>query len=93
MVTPRVSVLMTNYNGERFLASAIVSILEQSYKDFELIVIDDGSTDSSPAILRAFMLQDSRVKGFYFPRSTVAFDAVTLGLYSIRQYSRFDNPT
>ena len=66
MATPRVSVLMTNYNGERFLASAIVSVLEQSYRDFELIVVDDGSTDSSPAILRAFVSQDSRIKGFYF---------------------------
>ena len=84
MVTPRVSVLMTNYNGERFLASAIVSILEQSYKDFELIVIDDGSTDSSPAILRAFMLQDSRVKGFYFPRNRGFACALNYGLVQVR---------
>ena len=78
--TPRVSVLMANYNGERFLASAIVSILEQSYKNFELIVIDDGSTDSSASIIRAFVSQDSRVKGFYFSRNRGFACALNYGL-------------
>ena len=84
MAAPRVSVLMTNYNGERFLASAIVSILEQSYKDFELIVVDDGSTDSSPAILRAFVSQDSRIKGFYFPHNRGFPCALNYGLARVR---------
>ena len=84
MASPRVSVLMTNYNGERFLASAIVSILEQSYKDFELIVVDDGSTDSSPAILRAFVSQDSRIKGFYFPHNRGFPCALNYGLARVR---------
>lgn len=42
---------MPTYNGERFLRPAIESILEQSFRDFELIVVDDGSTDSTPRIL------------------------------------------
>ena len=49
---PAVSVLMSVYNGERYLAHAVDSILGQTFSDFELIVIDDGSKDSSPQILR-----------------------------------------
>ena len=82
--SPKVSVLMANYNGERFLASAIVSILEQSYKDFELIVVDDGSKDSSPAILRTFMSKDSRVKGFYFSRNQGLARALNYGLAQVQ---------
>ena len=42
------------FNGERFLAAAIQSVLDQSYRPFELIVVDDGSTDSSAALARSF---------------------------------------
>ena len=84
MFSPKVSVLMANYNGERFLASAIVSVLEQSYKNFELIVVDDGSTDSSPAILRAFVLQDPRVKVFYRSRNRGFACALNYGLARVR---------
>ena len=84
MSPPRVSVLMANYNGERFLASAILSILEQSYKNFELIVIDDGSTDSSASIIRAFASQDSRVKDFYIARNRGVTCALNYGLARVR---------
>ncbi len=58
---PEISVLMSVYNGERFLAEAVESILKQSFKDFEFIIIDDGSTDNSSKILRKYAKQDSRV--------------------------------
>lgn len=58
--TPKVSVLMPVYNGEKYLAKAVKSILEQSFRDFELLVVDDGSTDRSAQILRGF-LKDTRV--------------------------------
>ena len=61
-VAPPISVLMSVYNGERYLAAAMDSILAQTFRDFELIVIDDGSKDSSPAILQKYAKQDSRVK-------------------------------
>jgi glycosyltransferase involved in cell wall biosynthesis len=51
---PRVSVIMAVYNGEGFLAEAVDSVLTQSFDDFELIISDDGSTDSSLAIARSF---------------------------------------
>jgi glycosyltransferase involved in cell wall biosynthesis len=51
---PRVSVVMGAYNGERFLRPAIESILNQTYRDFELIVVDDCSTDGTVQILEEF---------------------------------------
>jgi len=49
-----VSVVVPVYNGERYLAEALRSILEQEYRHFELIVVDDGSTDGSAEIARSF---------------------------------------
>jgi len=60
--TPRVSVLMTVYNGAMFLRESIDSILAQTFPDWELIAVDDGSTDASPLILAAY--SDSRVRVF-----------------------------
>jgi hypothetical protein len=51
---PLVSVLMPTYNGERFLRPAIEGILNQTFANFEIIVIDDGSTDSTPQVLAEF---------------------------------------
>ena len=53
MRQPLVSVVMPVYNGERFLAEAIESVLAQEYRRLEIIVVDDGSTDSSAAIAGA----------------------------------------
>ena len=80
MFAPKVSVLMANYNGERFLASAIVSILEQSYRDFELIVVDDGSTDSSASLIRSLCDYDSRVRGIFLKKNLGAAKAANRGL-------------
>jgi glycosyltransferase involved in cell wall biosynthesis len=51
---PSVSVCLPVYNGERFLAETIRSVLDQTYRDFELVVLDNGSTDQSGAIARSF---------------------------------------
>ncbi len=59
--TPRVSVITTIRNGERFLAEAIASILGQSYGDFEYLLVDDASTDTSPEIIAHFAGQDPRI--------------------------------
>ena len=65
---PQVSVLMTAYNGEpRYLRAAVESILAQSLDDFELVVIDDGSTDGTLAVLHEFERRDSRVRLFERP--------------------------
>lgn len=59
---PRVSVVMTVYNGERYLAEAIASVLGQTYADFELIIVDDGSTDGSARIIEEYAERDSRIQ-------------------------------
>jgi glycosyltransferase involved in cell wall biosynthesis len=56
---PSVSVIMSVYNGERFLKEAVESILAQSFTDLEFIIIDDGSTDQSARILENY--NDSRI--------------------------------
>ena len=62
MTTPRISVAMSVYNGERFLAEAIESILTQSFGDFEFLILDDGSRDGSRQIIEGYAAQDSRIR-------------------------------
>lgn len=62
MSTPRVSILVPVYNCERYVRDAIGSLLAQTMRDFELIVIDDGSTDGSLAILRDLAAGDVRLR-------------------------------
>ncbi|MCP3761379.1 glycosyltransferase [Domibacillus sp. A3M-37] len=57
---PKVTVLMPVYNGELYLKEAIESILNQSFKDFEFLIINDGSTDSSEEIIKSY--GDSRIR-------------------------------
>ena len=61
LTSPLVSIVLPVYNGEQYIAGAIDSILAQEYGNFELIVIDDGSTDRTPKILERF-LSDQRVR-------------------------------
>ncbi len=60
--TPGVSVIMSVYNGERYLAEAIRSILDQTFTDFEFLIVDDGSSDRSAAIMDDFAARDSRIR-------------------------------
>lgn len=59
---PLVSVVMPTYNDEVFIACAIQSVLDQEYKNFELIVINDGSADKTSDIVYSFVQRDPRVK-------------------------------
>ncbi|MBI4437486.1 glycosyltransferase [Candidatus Uhrbacteria bacterium] len=59
---PRISILLSVCNGERYLRSAIESLLAQTYRDFELLVVDDGSNDQTSAILREESQRDARVR-------------------------------
>jgi glycosyltransferase involved in cell wall biosynthesis len=58
----RVSVIMPVYNGGRFLREAVDSVLGQTFDDFELVAVDDGSTDDSVAILTEYAERDPRVR-------------------------------
>jgi glycosyltransferase involved in cell wall biosynthesis len=59
---PRVSIGLPVYNGDRFLAATIESLLEQTYKDFELILADNASTDGTEDICREYARRDPRVQ-------------------------------
>jgi glycosyltransferase EpsE len=67
-----VSVVTTVYNGEPYVDRAIPGILEQTFEDFEFILVDDGSTDRTPEILRELARRDSRVHVFSPGRLGVA---------------------
>lgn len=80
---PRVSVLLPVYNGERTIESAIKSILRQSLADIELVVVNDGSTDSTPAIVDAIARADERVRVIHSPQRGI-IHALNIGIAECR---------
>ena len=65
MRSPSVSVIMPVFNSEKYLADAIESILNQTFSDFEFLIFDDGSTDSSASIISSYAAKDQRIVPFY----------------------------
>ena len=61
MNTPRLSVIMPVYNARRYLSESVESILNQTFGDFEFIIVNDGSTDGSLEVLESFADRDSRI--------------------------------
>lgn len=59
---PRVSIGLPIYNAERFLRQSLDSILAQTFSDFEVIIVDNGSTDSTPQICQEYLARDSRLR-------------------------------
>ena len=59
---PKARVIMSVYNGEKYLPEAIESILDQTLDDFEFIIVNDGSTDGSSGILDSYSKQDTRIR-------------------------------
>ena len=59
---PAISVIMPVYNGDGYLEAAVDSILAQTFSDFELIIVDDASTDGTAGIIRACAARDSRIR-------------------------------
>ena len=75
---PKISVLMPVYNSEIYLREAIDSILNQTFRDFEFIIIDDGSTDSSPDIIRSY--SDPRIRFYLNERNMGVAATLNRGL-------------
>lgn len=67
----RISILLPIYNEERYLAECLDSILAQTYPDWELLAIDDQSTDSTPQILAAYQQRDARIRPLRNPEKGV----------------------
>ena len=63
----KVSVIMPVYNGEKFISQAIESILNQTFVDFEFIIINDGSNDKTEKIIAKY--KDKRIKYFKFTKN------------------------
>ena len=59
---PLISIIIPVFNGENYLRQCIDSVISQTYKEWELILIDDGSTDQSPDICNAYATEDKRIK-------------------------------
>ena len=59
--SPAISVILPVYNAKAYVREAVESILNQTFTDFELIIINDGSTDGSGAILRELTARDARI--------------------------------
>ena len=59
---PIVSVLMTSYNREKYIAEAIESVLASTYQNYELIIVDDCSTDNTVSIAKSYAARDARIK-------------------------------
>jgi glycosyltransferase involved in cell wall biosynthesis len=69
---PLVSVVMATYNGERFLEEQLDSVINQTYPAIEIIVIDDGSTDGTPGILKKYASRHSNIK-LYFSEANLGY--------------------
>ena len=72
MKKPVFSVIVPVYNVEKYLAECVDSILNQSFGDFELILVDDGSPDNCPAICDEYAAKDSRVRVIHKPNGGVS---------------------
>jgi len=68
---PEISVIMLTYNREAFVARAIESVLAQTYRDFEFIIVNNGSTDKSGAIADEYAAKDSRIRVIHRERGNI----------------------
>jgi glycosyltransferase involved in cell wall biosynthesis len=74
MSDPLVSILIPTYNGERFIAHAVRSALQQTYRSIEVVVADDASTDRTPEILESLAASDPRLRVIRRDRNVGGFD-------------------
>jgi teichuronic acid biosynthesis glycosyltransferase TuaG len=69
MYEPLVSVIMPAYNAEQYITESIESVVAQTYTQWELLIVDDGSTDGTKKIIESYCKQDGRIKYFRQPNS------------------------
>lgn len=78
MKTPKITVLMPVYNNESYINEAIDSVLNQTFSDFQLLIIDDGSTDNSVSLIKQY--DDSRINLVEKDDNTGLIDCLNLGM-------------
>ena len=79
---PEITALMSVYNGEEFIAETIESILNQTYPDFEFVIVNDGSTDRTKEIIESF--KDDRIKLFNLDGNRGVGPALNYGLSKVK---------
>lgn len=82
MKNPLVSIVMVNYNKEQFLREAVESVIAQTYRNWELIIVDDGSTDNSAEILKGY--KDERIRLYFLEENRHICYATNYGLERVR---------
>ena len=80
--SPTVSVILTSYNHAAYVATAIESVFNQTFTDFELLIVDDGSTDNSREIIKSF--DDERIKFFLYEENRGPVIAIREAVTSAR---------
>lgn len=81
---PHVSVVVPAHDAEAYLGATLRSILAQTYRDFEVIVVDDGSSDGTGALIDAFAADDDRVRPIHLDRNVGRSAARNVGLDAVR---------
>ena len=84
---PSISVIVPVYQAEAFLAACADSVLAQTFSDWELLLIDDGCTDGSPALCDALSARDSRIRVIHKERNAGVSEARNTGLREARGVS------
>jgi glycosyltransferase involved in cell wall biosynthesis len=80
MSDPKVSVVMSVYNGLPYLHAAVEGILAQTFPDFEFIIINDGSTDATPSVLEHFAEVDARIRILENPKNIGYTNSLNRGI-------------
>ncbi|WP_345950767.1 glycosyltransferase [Mucilaginibacter sp. PAMB04274] len=65
MLPPKVSVILPVYNQEKYIAQTIDSVLAQTFQDFEIVILDDGSTDNTAQVIKEYLKKDGRIRAYF----------------------------
>jgi len=90
--SPIISVVMPAYNSEAYIGEAIESILNQTFEEFEFIIVDDGSDDGTADIIGRYARMDPRIRAFFVPHGGAGYAAnVCISKTNARWLSRLDS--
>ena len=84
MISPLVSIIVPSFNSERFLEECIRSVIDQTYQNWELLVVDGGSTDQTICIVEGFARNESRIKLVANPADDGPAQARSVGIRASR---------
>ena len=80
----KVSIVLPVYNGEQFLSLSIESVLSQTYQNWELIIVNDCSTDNSPAIMEKYVEKDPRIRIIHNAENQKLPESLNIGFRAAR---------